>query len=99
MVLVNRSRRSIRPYCSRSTSLLAWSTGLEVAVFVVISGGAGAALLWFVAQGEVSSVLHPPIVTPSPALTRPASIPPERRVCLDRGDGGAATAQACLRLR
>jgi hypothetical protein len=71
-------------------------TGLEVAVFVAISGGAGAALMWFVAQDEVSLFLRPPM-TPSPALSRPASVPSVDRVCLDRGEGSTTT-QACLRL-
>lgn len=71
-------------------------TGLEVAVFVAISGGAGAVLLWFVAQDEVSLFLRPSM-TPSPTLTRPSSVPAADRVCLNRGEG-MTTAQACLRL-
>lgn len=71
-------------------------TGLEVAVFVAISGGAGAALIWFVAQDEMPLFLRPSM-TPSPALTRPAFVPGADRVCLNRGEGATPT-QACLRL-
>ncbi|MFH7245791.1 MAG: hypothetical protein ACHWZW_23420 [Spirulina sp.] len=62
----------------------------------VISGGAGAALMWFVAQDEALLFLRPPM-PPSPALTRPAPVPSGDRVCLNRGEG-ATTPQACLRL-
>lgn len=95
MVPINRFRPSPRPYRHRSASLQAWLTGLEVAVFVAISGGSGAALLWFVAQDEVSFFLRPPM-TSSPALSRPASVPAADRVCVDWGE--EATTQACLRL-
>lgn len=77
-----------------AVSLSSWVTGLEVAVFVAISGGAGAALLWLVAQDEMSLFLRPPMM-PSPALSRPVSVPAADRVYLDQG--GEATAQACLR--
>ena len=96
MVLANRSRPSILPQRPQTRALTRWIAGIEVGLFVLISGGAGVALLWFVAQGEASPVSYP-TANPSPTLSRPAPGTAAVKPCIDRSVE-ATTTSACLRI-
>ncbi|PZV06599.1 MAG: hypothetical protein DCF32_09475 [Leptolyngbya sp.] len=72
--------------------------GAEVGLFALISGGAGVALLWFVAQGEASPYIYPSSVTPVPALSRPAPATSVAQPCVDRSGGVAQAAIACIQV-
>jgi len=97
MVLANRSRRSILPQRPPARALTPWIAGIEVGLFVLISGGAGVALLWFVAQGEASPASYP-TANPSPTLSRPVPGPAAAKPCIDRSVEATTTTSACLRI-
>ncbi|PSR16082.1 hypothetical protein C8255_19710 [filamentous cyanobacterium CCP3] len=77
-------------------SLDPWIAGAEVGLFALISGGAGVALLWFVAQGEASPYIYPNSAIPAPALSNPAPAASVARPCGDRSGGVAQVAITCI---
>lgn len=98
MVLANRSRYPSFTKYPQPRLLDREGVGLEVGLFLLISGGTGVALLWFVAQGEASSYLYPHAANPSPALSRPAPVAPAAKPCIDRGGEATTTAKTCPRM-
>ncbi|HEY9879451.1 MAG TPA: hypothetical protein V6D29_13425 [Leptolyngbyaceae cyanobacterium] len=97
MVLTNRSRRPIRPQRPPARAFN-WAAGLEVGLFFLISGGAGAALLWFATQGEASLYSYPSSTPSGPALSSPAPATSVAQPCVNGSGGVAQAAITCIQL-